>query len=106
MNKTREMFNTTALVKDILIVDEKARDSDNYLYLKVIERKGIHADEVTVATYLTNIIALGCPPFESVRRARQKIQAKFPELSASDTVKRYRAENERDVKAFAVSDIC
>ena len=106
MDKIKEMTNVTAIVKDILVLDAKARDSDNYLYHKVIERLGVQAEQVSVATYLTNMSEWGCPPFESVRRARQKVQAKHPELSASKRVNKYRTENERDVKAYAVSDIC
>lgn len=105
MNKAKEMIDITAMVKDVLVLDARARDSDSYLYHQVIDRLGVNTEQVSVATYLTNMSAWGCPPFESVRRARQKVQAKHPELSASNRVKHFRLENESAVRSYAISDV-
>jgi hypothetical protein len=43
----------------------------------------------------------GFPPFETVRRTRQFIQRKFPELSANPAVQVFRAENETVFEEFA-----
>lgn len=106
----KERLNTTlALVKEILEEDEKARNSDNHLYLKVIESivnsKGfpIDLDNLAITDFLSNMDLLGFPPFESVRRARQKNQAKYPWLDASNEVALFRAENEEAYREFAVS---
>ena len=38
MNKSKELKNTTAIVKDLLINNPNTRNSDDYLYYKVCER--------------------------------------------------------------------
>ena len=109
MSKTKELYTTTALVKEILIQDERARNSDNFLYFRVLGVLGITKEidiyKVPTAVFLLKMTEWGFPPFESVRRTRQKLQATFPELSADETVKDFRAENEAEVRAFAVADI-
>ena len=44
------------------------------------------------------------PGFETVRRARQKVQVKFPELSACEKVAEFRGENEQKYRAYALGD--
>ena len=109
MSKTSELITTTALVKEILISDERARNSDSFLYFRVLGvlgiAKGIDIYKVPTAVFLLKMAEWGFPPFESVRRTRQKLQATYPELSANKTVEAYRAENEAEVKAYAVADI-
>lgn len=97
--------STSDLVRRILEKDEQARNSDSHLYMRVIE---IVADEwpvslygMTVCYFLENMKRLGAPPFESVRRARQKMQAKYPHLAACEKVAEARMENEREYRAFA-----
>lgn len=101
--------NTTALVKSILEQDKQCRNSDSFLYLKVLtaeaKQKGIDLEKTTVPYFLMNLHGVGLPPFESVRRARQKIQAAYPELAACEAVEGFRAENERDFRAYAVGDV-
>ena len=110
MSKTSELITTTALVKEILISDERARNSDSFLYFRVLGVLGIAKEidiyKVPTAVFLLKMTEWGFPPFESVRRSRQKLQATFPELSADETVEDYRAENEAEVKAYAVADMC
>ena len=105
----KERLNTTlALVRNILESDDLARNSDNHLYLKVLETvassKGIEIDldNISITDFLVNMDLMGFPPFESVRRARQKNQAKFPWLAASDEVTMLRSENEEAYREFAV----
>jgi hypothetical protein len=103
-----DLNSTKALVKSILEKDEVARNSDSFLYLVVIhtiadQKKGEvpPPSKITVTDFLLNMSRWGFPPFESVRRTRQKIQAEFPELSANDTVEFFRSENERVYEDFA-----
>lgn len=42
----------------------------------------------------------GIPPFESVRRSRQRLQEKFPELRGSKEVEAGREENRQIVRDF------
>lgn len=103
--KTTELKNTAALVKGILETDVRARNSDSYLYLKVCEyishEKGHFLWQFEVPYFLMNMKELGYPPFETVRRSRQYIQRKNPELSASKKVAEQRAENEEVFRQFA-----
>ena len=103
-----DLKNTTALVKSILEQDKQCRNSDSFLYLKVLtevgNRKGIDLEKMSVPYFLLNLHGAGLPPFESVRRARQKIQAAHPELAACDRVECYRMENEAEFRAFARSE--
>ena len=106
----KKRLNTIlTLVREILENDDKARNSDNYLYLKVLETVATTRgdastlEELSVTDFLTHMDLLGFPPFESVRRARQKLQEKYPWLAASDEVTLFRSENEEDYREFAVS---
>lgn len=73
-------------VTEILREHPDARNDDMRLYLLVsesciYETHGIGT--VTFADVMTNYKAFGIPCFESIRRTRQKIQAKCPELGCS-----------------------
>lgn len=105
MNKATELKTTTALVKTILQEDKQARNSDSFLYFKVLKKlgseKAVDIDSIPITLFLLKMADWGFPPFESVRRARQKLQAEFPELSGSREVKEYREENEAAFRAYA-----
>ena len=104
-----DLKNTTALVKSILETDVDSRNSDNHLYLKVLrvigEEKGIDITYVSVVLYLSTLAGTTFPPFESVRRARQKLQRRYPELGACKEVREYRAENEVAYEEYATSAV-
>lgn len=109
MNKRFNLLNVTALVKSILEQDQRARNSDSFLYLRVLKHIETEQREklngVTVFDFLLNLQGKVYPCFESVRRARQKIQREYPELSASEEVQAYRAENEALYHEYARSEI-
>lgn len=104
-----ELKTTAALVKHILETNPQARNSDSYLYYKVLQfeanQKSIDLRSLTVQEFLLCINQLGFTGFETVRRARQKIQAQYPELAAEKSVSAARAENEKDFRAFARGDV-
>ena len=104
-----DLKNTTALVKSILEQDKQCRNSDSFLYLKVLsvvaQRKGINLDSVSIPLFLLEHHGTNFPIFESVRRARQKIQAAHPELAACEAVEGFRAENEAEFRAYSVGDV-
>lgn len=104
-----DLKNTTALVKSILEQDKECRNSDSFLYLKVLttvgKQKGIDIEKMSIPYFLLNLHGAGLPPFESVRRARQKLQAAHPELAACELVEGFRAENEAQYRAYAVGDM-
>ena len=104
--KSMTINNTAALVKSILMDDERAINSDDYLYCKVVEEamEGT-AEFIPVSAFFQNRKDFGVPGFETVRRARQKVQATHPELSACNRVKAGRMEKEQEFRAFAKGDI-
>lgn len=103
-----DLKQTTKLVKSILANDKRTRNSDSFLYLQVLKhyaaQTGKPVHELPVQNFLLSMDGLGVPPFESVRRARQKAQAKHPELAANANVAQLRRENEATYYAFAVGD--
>lgn len=104
-----DLKNTTALVKELLEHDKRCRNSDSFLYLKVLstvaDQKGINLDSVSIPHFLLEHHGTSFPIFESVRRARQKLQARFPDLAACEAVEGFRAENEAQFRAYAVGDV-
>lgn len=104
-----DLKNTTALVKSILEQDERCRNSDSLLYLEVLfavaDKKGIPLSFMTVPMFLLDHHGTNFPPFESVRRARQKVQEHNPHLAACGAVKGFRAENEAEVRAYVAGDV-
>ncbi|MEE0981450.1 MAG: hypothetical protein U0K91_07175 [Acutalibacteraceae bacterium] len=108
---TKEKLKSTeALVKEILEVDEVARGNDNFLYLRVLfnvaKHKGYDLWEVSVPRFLMSSNFYGYPPFETVRRSRQKLQRKFPELRANKEVTEQRADNETAYRQFVREEVC
>lgn len=105
----KELRNITALVKEILTSDERARNSDSFLYFRVIEtigkRNGVDTNKIPVAAFLLNMGLWGFPKFESVRRTRQKIQQHFPELGAHSPVSDFSAQKEKAFREYAREEL-
>ena len=101
-----ELKNVTELVKIILTADKRARNNDSFLYLRVLEyyacNYGLDLKRTTVEWFFENRDGWGFPPPESVRRARQKVQAQFPEFAATERVRKKRMEKEREFRAYAL----
>lgn len=109
MSKKTELIIVKALVKDILEQDVKARNSDSYLYLKVLNTiarsKKFDVSSVSITEFLMKMGEWGFPPFESVRRSRQQLQHDFPDLSACEEVQAVRDENEVVFREFARGEL-
>lgn len=101
----QDLKTTKALVTVILEQDEKARNSDSHLYFRVINtiaaKHNIDLTHIPVVDFLLNLNKSVFPPFESVRRSRQKVQRQCPWLAASAEVEQIRAENEHEYREFA-----
>lgn len=98
----KERLNTTkALVRSILEQCPDARNSDMRLYYEVCNTLNKNVLEAPFAFVILKLDRFNLPPFESVRRARQKVQAEYPWLAASDEVELFRAENEEAYREFA-----
>lgn len=107
MTTKKNLQQLKVIVYEILKTDERTRNSDSLLYLRVLDRIAKDTDSLvtpfsmTVAYFLQNMQEHGFPPFESVRRARQKAQAECPELKACERVQAMRKENEAEYFEFA-----
>lgn len=99
----------TKLVKSILEENPQTRNSDSYLYFKVLKHRadqiGVDLRTLPVANFLLGMNVFGFPGFETVRRTRQKIQAAFPELAACEDVAEFRMENEKEFRGYALSPL-
>lgn len=98
-----KLYETKALVKRVLEENERTRNSDNDLYVEICCRVNPHAMQLPFGYVISNLTSFGLPPFESVRRSRQKLQADYPDLRANDEVELFRAENETAYKEFATN---
>lgn len=105
-NTLAKLRETTKIVKHILETDSRARNSDSFLYLKVIEHiaesKGINLNGISIPMFLVSMKENGFPPFESVRRTRQKMQHDYPDLRANQAVNDKRLENEMAYREYAL----
>lgn len=101
----KDLKSIKHLVSLILDQDERARNSDSHLYFRVIntiaDKNNIDLTKISVLEYLMNLKQSPFPPFESVRRTRQKIQEHNPDLAACKKISECRAENEKVFREFA-----
>lgn len=99
----KNTYTLAQVVKTIMQEDKQTRNSDGFLYLKVLEVYAkanecpINLYSMSVVHFLTHMKEYGFPPFESVRRNRQLIQAKYPELAASDPIDAHRLVKEEEM---------
>lgn len=97
--------NVTRLVRTILAEDEKSRNSDHYLYYKVILNYGaifgMDMNRISITEFLLMRGDWGIPGFETVRRTRQKVQQHFPELRAKEEVAEMRLMRECEFEDYA-----
>lgn len=101
MDTATELKNTSDIVKVILQRYPDTRNSDDLLYLKVCEYvNGTHIS-LPFWKVIQDRKDFGYPPFESVRRSRQKLQATYPELASNKVVEAKRTQNEKIYEEFA-----
>ena len=99
------MIYRNYLVKDILQEDESTRSSDKYLYYAVCKRLNGTALDDKLGDFLLTFSDYNLPQFESVGRARRKIQAQFPELRPTEDIQRTRYERSIDFQKYAHSEV-
>ena len=105
MNK--KLYTTTDIVKELLEKEPQTRNSDNYLYMRVLQvvgkRQGIDVDNMPVLRFFLHIRELDLPSIETVGRCRRKLQEEHPELTADRKVEEQRASNEEIFRSYARS---
>ena len=99
MNKER-MKTVTTIVKEILERCEFARKNDFLLVVETYEKLGISSRTFTLADLCELSVTFKLPPFESITRARRKLQKEYPFLADAET-QEARAEQEVVYKDFA-----
>ena len=99
------MIKTSNLVHEILRTEPDCRNSDNLLYLRVLQtigkQNGIDVNTMTVPTLFVNMYAMKFPAFETVRRTRQKVQECNEELRPVGQVEAYRMVREEEYRDYA-----
>jgi len=103
MGKEEELKVTQKIVKQVLIESEGARNSDAYLYYLVIERLHRGVSNKPFKEVIFNLHEMGLPLYDTVTRARRKIQEQNPELRGDDRVALRRRENEEIFRDYARS---
>lgn len=103
----KNLLRVSRVVKEVLTDIPDTRNSDSYLYLKVLERFAGEYDlrSMTVPYFLCNIKKLKFPYFETVRRARQKIQERCPELQAKSEIQVVREAKEEVFHNYAIGEV-
>lgn len=97
----KNIKQTSEIVKQVLQEVPETRNSDDELYFQVCKK--INPEAMLKPFYMVVLHRKehALPPFESVRRTRQKLQAAFPELAANENVEAQRIVNEGIVKGYA-----
>lgn len=107
MGQLTELKTTMSIVQDTLETMPSTRNSDRQLYYFVCDaigrKKGISIRNMNTSKFLLYGKTFGFPTFETVRRARQKLQAENPELRADADVEAARELNEEAFKEYALS---
>ena len=81
--------------------DARTRESDDYLYIKVLEYIVPSITDKPLNYVFSHMSDFNLPHYESVRRTRQKIQAEKPWLKPDENVRRYRLDNEQKYRDYA-----
>lgn len=97
----KNIRRTQDIVEEILEKIPGTRNDDDLLYEKVCESVNEECLKLPLRTFLQNRKKWKVPPFESVRRSRQKLQASRPWLRADETVECFREMNEEIVRKYA-----
>lgn len=88
-------------VYEVLFAHPDARNNDDICYLLVLKNQGIDIESISVGEFFANRTLTGYPNFETVRRARQKLQERYDELKATNRVKARRRVAEEEFKEYA-----
>jgi hypothetical protein len=85
------------VVRHVLTTVPETRNSDDMLWVKVIKVMSPDAANLPFQDVMCRRKELGVPCFESVRRTRQKLQAQYKELRATEAVTEGRYEAFKEV---------
>lgn len=89
------------VVKRVLMEYPDSRGCNDFLYLKVCQKMNANLLDLPFNVVMMHRAECGFPPYESVMRARRKIQRAYPDLRADDTVEEFRELKEEEFKEYA-----
>ena len=95
----QKLMKVEEIVEQILRKDEYARNNDVYLILKYVSRIYPYEIGKKFEEVMTNVSKKGFS-FESITRARRKIQNKYPELK-NDKVANFRDKKQKEYIAYS-----
>ena len=96
-----DRLHLTNQVEKILRASEKARNSDEELYMLLLDSLDIDYKKMPLGEFLAHRKALEIPSIESVGRIRRKVQEKNPELRPAKAMQALRIEQETEWKEYA-----
>ena len=94
-------FNLENIVYTVLLKNKQARKDDFILILEVIREYCPVLLEYKLEIFFLEHKELGLPSFESITRARRKLQKLYPSLLDNETKKK-REELEKEYKNYYV----
>ena len=97
------MQNVQDMVETLLWKDETCRKDDDYLYVRLVAMINPELIKKPFGQLMLHREYHGIPKFESVRRARQKLQRDNPKLRPSDDVMAGRMLEEERMRDYARS---
>lgn len=95
-----QLMKTANIILKILKEDELARKDDMHLFLRVHETLMPNISNYSTKTVLDLIRRKKLPSWESMSRARRKMQEKYPELRDTETAG-FRYSEEEKYREFA-----
>lgn len=95
----RKLIKVEEVVEQILRQDKYSRNNDIYLILKYITKVYPYEVGKRFEEAMTNVSKKGLS-FESITRARRKIQNKYPELK-NDKVANFRDKKQKEYIAYS-----
>lgn len=93
--------NLEVLVRQALERNKSTRDDDHMLYIEVAYIINPALVNVNFKMNFEHAIEVGLPPFESVSRARRKLQEKYEELRATEKVQNARINKQIEFEEYA-----
>ena len=101
----RDLYKTSDIVKNILEEKPATRDSDDLLYFEVCKELCPHVLDYKLGDVLLTFNDYDIPRYESVGRARRKIQSENPWLGSSEKVKGWRTDNEGKYREYSQMEV-
>ena len=101
----KDLLKLEDIVREILINDEKTRENDDLLFMKVCEQLNGNVLNHSFGAVLQDFNKYGFPKYASVGRARRKLQAACPELRPKQEIERLRYERSVDYEKYARAEV-